>query len=216
MRIDKKLNLVLPIFGEDEATVIAWVHSAPLAAEVVDRYFMTIAQTYSAIFSRGLGVIGGPAIALRLLTQVAKDAKVWDDDPAAGTVGVARGIVEEMRRLTNVLIAEEGGWSQVPLAVAVQRGAISAEDAGAAENAIAFFIVASAMLPRANRRTMLEAGLELLGAQISSLDFTGFNASLRTSTAPASPGEASQPASAPADSPPANAVVDGKPAQVPR
>lgn len=215
MNIDRRLNLVVPIYDEEGKTVVAQAHSMPLSVEVVDRYAVILAQTYAQIFSRGLGIVGGPAIALRLLKDIATNDGLWDDPPGRPGAGVASGLVAEMRRLTNVVARQkDGSWAPVPLAVAAQTGAITAEDAAEVENAVAFFTVASAMLPRAQRKDLLEAALGILGAQVTSSTFTDLCASLRTSTATASSGEKS-PAPAHAGPRHATATRDGKPASVP-
>lgn len=242
MRVDKRLHLVVPIYEDEEGgRIVAQVHSTPIAEEIVDRYFMVLGQTYSAIFSQGLGLASGPSHAMRVLRHIATERGVWNDDPKSGMVGVEKGLVEEMRRLTMVAVSVRDGdqpcgcqeadrasckrcggsgrvprfrWDQVPLQVAVDQGVLSRDDLTEVENAIAFFIVASATLPRAQRPAMLKAASDLWGAQVSSSSFTEWFSSLRTSTATASSGAKSPaPASgAPAN---ANATVDGKPASVP-
>ena len=216
MRIDKRLNLVVPIYDDEEGgDIIAWVHSTPLGEETVDRYFMVIAQTYAAIFSQGLGLAGGPAVAMRLLRHIATERGVWHDDPKSGTIGVQNGVVEEIRRLTMVAaLGKDGKWEQIPLSVAVDRGIVSADDKTEVENAIVFFIVASAVLPRAQRPTMIKAAADLWGAQTSSSTIMEWTASLKTSTGTVTTGEKS-PAVAKEKPERANAVVAGKPSSVP-
>lgn len=216
MRIDKRLHLIMPIYEDDKGeSIVAWVHSTPLSEEVVDRYFMVLGQTYNGIFSQGLGIASGPSVALRLLRHIATERNVWHDDPKTGTVGVERGLVEEMRRLTMVdALGKDGKWQQLPLQVALDQGVISPEDRTEVENAIAFFIVASAILPRALRPVMLTPAAELLGAQTSYLSFTEWSSSLRTSIGTGSSGERS-PAPASGESEPANATVGGKRRSVP-
>jgi hypothetical protein len=217
MRIDKKLHLIVPIYqGEEgDSPVVAHVHSMPLGEAVVDRYFMVLGQTYSAIFSQGLGLAGGPPHAMRVLRHIATERGVWHDDPKTGAIGVEHGLVEEMRRLTMVAaLNKEGRWVDLPLQIAVDQGILSSEDKAEVENAIAFFIAASATLNRAQRPAMVKAAAELWGAQISSSTFTEFLTSLRTSTATGSSGEKS-PAPASEKPAPANAMVAGKPASIP-
>lgn len=215
MRIDKRLNLVVPIYAEEEGgDIVAWVHSTPLGEETVDRYFMVIAQTYAAIFSQGLGLAGGPAVAMRLLRHIATERGVWHDDPKTNSIGVENGVVEEIRRLTMVAAIKDGKWEQIPLAVAVDRGIVSAEDKTEVENAIVFFIVASAVLPRAQRPAMIKAAADLWGAQTSSFTITEWAASLKTSTGTATTG-AKYPAGAKEKPERANATVAGKPLSVP-
>src|SRR5581483_1201358 len=178
---------------------------------------MTLAQTYSAIFSRGLGIAGGPAIAMRLLRQIAMENNAWADGPD-GSPGVERGLVEEVRRLTNVAALVDGSWQQVPLKVAAQRGVIDDEDVSEVENAIVFFICISAVLNRSMRRPMLEAAAELWGAQITSSSCSELMSSLLRSRGTGNSGETS-PAPGPAapsrGGGSANATLDGKPSSVP-
>jgi len=236
VKIDKRLNFVVPIYGDEQPLlddkrqpvvkdgrpvmhepVVAHVHSTPLSVELVDRYFMTLAQTYSAIFSRGLGIAGGPAIAMRLLRQIAMENNAWADGPD-GSPGVERGLVEEVRRLTNVAALVDGSWQQVPLKVAAQRGVIDDEDVSEVENAIVFFICISAVLNRSMRRPMLEAAAELWGAQITSSSCSELMSSLLRSRGTGNSGETS-PAPGPAapsrGGGSANATLDGKPSSVP-
>lgn len=246
MRIDKRLCLVIPVYADKEegGDIAAYVHSTPLAEEVVDIYFDVLGKTCTAIFAQGYGMVSGQGHALRILRRIATEAGVWEDDPKAGRIGAARGLVEEIRRLTMVAAMVKEGhsacpacagkpeldkacescagtgeverhrWEQLPLVVATQRGVLSREDQREVENAIVFFIAAYATLPRAQRRALLEAAAELWGAQITSLVFTAWIASLKTSIPSAPTGESAPvPASGAPES--ANATVDGKPRSVP-
>ena len=215
MRIDKRLHLVIPIYEDDEGTkIVGWVHSTPLAENIVDRYFMILGQTYSAIFSQGLGMAAGPGHALRVLRHIATTQNIWGDNPTTKEIGVERGLVEEMRRLTMVAAEANGKWTQLPLGVALDQKVISAEDKAEVENAIVFFTVAYATLNRAQRLEMVMAAADLWGARITSSDFTEWMSSLKTSTGTASSGEKS-PAIAPAAAAGVNATLDGKPSLIP-
>ena len=219
MRVDKKLNLVIPVFGDEteggSAPIVAYVHATPLPAEIIEQQFLVLAQTFSAIFSRGLGVVAGPGTAMRMLRKVAQETNAWD-----GPNG-ARQIVDEVRRATTVAVpAASGGWEGVPLQVAVDRHFLTDEDQAEVENAIVFFICVSATLARAQRGPILAAAADLWGAHVSSSSFTEFLSSLRTPTAPATTG-AKADAAAPPPQPPAppartiSASVGGNPAQLP-
>lgn len=215
MRIDRRLYLVVPVYEGDEGTnVVAHVHSAPLAEDVVDEHFMILGKTYAAIFSGGFGMAAGPAYAMRILRHVAEEAGVWEDDRESGRTGVRQGLVEEMRRLTNVAVKRGDDWEPMPLAIAVDAGVIDEEDLREVENAIAFFIVASASLGRSQRPAMLNAAAELWGARISSSNFTEFLNSLKTSTGTGSSGKR-PPADAKGAAAPATATGGGKRRSVP-
>lgn len=204
--IDRRLRLVYPIYDETLKNMTAQVHSTPLSLDVVERHSIILSQTYNAIVTRGLGIVGGSTATLALIKEIATAEGRWDE--------VRIGLIEEIRRLTNVAVKQaDGTWHQLPLAVAVQQGAIDPEDLVEVENVIAFFIVVSAKAPRSIRRDML-VPLEISGAQISLLNTTEFFASLRTSTATDSSGEKSH-ATAHAGPGRATATRDGKPSSVP-
>lgn len=207
-RIDKKLNLVVPIYGEPvqrvdtsgnpvldpetkrqiiDEPVIAYAHSTPITRDLFERYFMVVAQSWALMMGGGrdvpgLGITAGPSCASLVLRHVAQRNNAWEDDPATGTPGVRMGLVEELKRLTTVIVLADDGWKPVPLAIAAAQGFINEEDAMEVENAVVFFIVASAMLNRAARGPMVEAAASLWGASTSSLTSMELTTSLRTST----------------------------------
>lgn len=215
MRIDKRLNIVIPIYEDnsDDSPVVAYVHSTPLAEAIVDRYFMVLGQTYNAIFSQGLGFAAGPGHAMRVLRHIATERGAWHD--RNGETGVERGLVEEMRRLTNVAaLDKDGRWNALPLQVALDQGIISPEDKSEVENAIAFFIASCATLNRAQREGVMKAAGEIWGAQITYSNFTEWLNSLKTSIATVNSG-AKSPVIATENPAPANATVGGRPRSVP-
>lgn len=215
MRLDKRLNIVIPVYDDDGKTLIAHVHSTPLPAEMVDANFLILAQTFSAVFNQGLGKAAGPGVAMRLLRQIADNTETWTNKD--GTPGPAQILVDEIRRLTTVIAhaPDKKSWQQIPLQVAVDRGILNSDDKSEVENAIAFFIAVSATLPRAQRREMLEDVAGLWGARITPLNCTEWIASLKMSIGTANTGE-KPPAPAPGPSDVANATLDGKPVSVPR
>lgn len=197
MRIDKRLNLVVPIYDDaDSQKLIAYVHSTPLSEEAVERHFMLLAQVFAQVFQQGLGFAAGPAIAMRLLRRVAENTQVWINEDK--TPGEAQLLVEEIRRLTTIIVPNGAGWQQVPLQIAVDMKHISAEDRQEVENAIVFFIVVSAMHRRADLPEILDGAVKLWGARTSSSNCTDFAASLRTSTEDESSGATAAVSSVPA------------------
>jgi hypothetical protein len=215
VRIDKQLNLIVPIYGDDGETVVANVHSTPLSREAVEQHFMLLAQTFSAVMHRGLGNAVGPAVAMRVLKDMAVKTGVWENDDK--TPGEGQMLVAEIRRVTTVLVPSpdgKGPWQQVPLQVAVDRKILTEDDQAEVENAVAFFTAASSVLRRNERRGMLQEAAAFWGAQISSSSSTELATSLATSTGTVSSGE-KPPAPAKEPSGSANATVEGKPASVP-
>jgi hypothetical protein len=234
MRINKMLHLVVPIFSEEprkilddkgkpkmekgqpviEYPIIAYTHSTPLPKETVEKYCVQLGQVFNTVMTGGLGFAAGPAMAMRIMKNSAKAANIWD-----GEDGVERGIIQEMRRLTSVVIPKkEGGWQSVPLQVAVDQKHLSEDDQEEAENQILFFMCGYASLQRHVRKDILESAAGICDGHLSSLNSTDFAASLKTLTLPASSGEKSPAPVKPPDNKPnasANAMVDGKPSSIP-
>ena len=173
MRIDKKLNLVIPVERDDGTT--AYVHAIPVSAEVFDKFFLEISRTFAGIIATGLGEIAGPRVAAKVLRKTSQDLGTWRE--------VESGLVADMRRTSSVLVPKgTGGWDFITLQEALDRDLFSAEDVSEVENAITFFTVYSAIQRRRDLAETLDGLAGLWGAQITSLSATEYAASLRTST----------------------------------
>ena len=174
MRLDKALNLVIPIDNDDGRI---YVHSTPVSREVFEKYFLAISKTFAAIYSEGLNVLAGPRVAALMLRQVSKD------------LDIDTGLIDEIRRLSNVIVAGK----PVPLEVALNQGVLSAEDYHEAEGMIVFFICVSAMHKRSLVASILAemCGLWASGTTLSNC--TEYANSLPTSIETASSGETVTP-----------------------
>lgn len=190
MKIDKKLNLVVPI-ERDDSTLI-YIHSTPIAREVFERYFLTISQVLSAIHNEGLGEVSGPRVASLLLRRAAERSGSWD-----GTEGVKHGLVDEIYRLSNVLCPTPKGWDMIPLQDAISQDFIDAEDASVAENILVFFTVVSSMYPRRDRKKGMDWVCRLWNVQTELLTCTEFAASLPISKETVNTGAKVKPSSIP-------------------
>ncbi len=174
MKIDQRLNIVIPV-EVDKSTY--YVHSCPVSREVFEEFFEVISRTFARIFTSGLGVIAGPRVAGLTLRNIAKEMGVWD-----GPAGVEQGLINEVRRLTHVLVPNPTGqgWTTLLLQEALDGNLISADDASEVENALAFFIVNSAMLRKSDLAGVLAGAAKLWDAQTTLLTSTAFASSLPT------------------------------------
>jgi hypothetical protein len=189
LRIDKKLNLVIPIYGEDGDAPTAWVHSTPIRRETFERYHMVIAKTFASIYTEGLDFRVGPRVAMLRLREISEGMGKWE-----GPTGVEAGLVAEMRRLTNLIMP---GHATLPWQVAIDKGMIDPDDKSEVENAIAFFTVVSHMHRHHELKAILEGVAVIWSAQVTSLDCTGYSNSLKTSIEPENTGEMAIPSSIP-------------------
>ena len=189
MKINQKLNVVIEM--EDEGGT-SYVHAEPISAQTFERYYKVIAKTFAAIHGGGLGSVAGPRVASLLLKDIATDLGLWEDGEDGSGVkiaGVQSGLMNEIRRLANVIALKDGKWQTIPLQEAVDKKLMNPEDLKEVENAIVFFTVYSSMMRRPIRRAMMMGAAEVFGAQITSLNSTEFAASLPTSTGTANTGE---------------------------
>lgn len=183
MRINEKLNLVIPI---DAAAGTIYVHSQPVSREVFEQNFMLVSKTFAAIYNDGLGSVAGPRVAAMLMRSVARDMNGFDRDgkpnPDGPGTEACNAFLAEVRRLSNVLAPSNGGYETIPFQEAVDKKVLAPDDAAEVENAVAFFTVGSAMHRRAEMPAFLDGLTSLWGAQTSPLNCTEYGASLRTST----------------------------------
>ena len=174
MRVDKKLNLVVPC--EQERGEIIYFHSIPILKETFQRYSLVIAATFNKLLVNGLQSMGA-RIAAFTLQEVAEEMGKWE-----GTQGVKEGLLNEIDRLTNVLVMGANGWESVPVQTAIARGGIDEDDYEEAKQKIVFFILISAMARRdvaASFMVILENDWEML---TTPLNATAYGNSLLTST----------------------------------
>lgn len=182
MKIDKRLHLIIPVYGEDGKVPRMYAHSTPVGYDIWEKYWEPLSVTFTRVMGGGHGIMGGPRIADKMLRKTATELGVWD-----GPEGVQSGLVAEIHRLTNVLAPGKNGWETIPFDEA-KKGRLEAEDAAEIEGCLVFFTLIVLVNRRTVRRQMLEAAMELWGARIESLNCTEFTTSLATSTEDANSG----------------------------
>lgn len=178
MRIDKRLNIVMPVESSDGKTV--HVHAEPISLAVFEANALLIGKTFAAIFQEGLGSIAGPRVAAALMRRLAD---------ATGMRPECDALLNEIRRLANVVAPAEQGWSVFPLQEAVDQKYFDERALSEAENALVYFTVASSMHRKSDLAEILDGAAQLWGAQTTALNSTAFKDSLPISTATASSGE---------------------------
>jgi len=184
-KIDKRLNIVIPIER-------GHVHSMPISRAIFDKYFLTISKTFATIYAEGLGFMAGPRVAALLLKKVAQDCGEWD-----GEEGVANGLMNEIVRLSNVVIQDDGIWKTIPLHNAIDKDVLNEEERSEVINALVFFTCASSMHKRTDLSAVLSGMGSIWGGQTTLSDSTEFAASLPISTPEDSTGQKATASSIP-------------------
>ena len=166
MKINKAMNIVVPV---DIDGVECFVHSTPISFEVFEKYFLVISKTFSEIYSQGLSHVAAPRVASLLLKKCARDLGELEN--------VEKGLINEIRRLTNIVMSSDKGWETIPYYDALQKNLLNAQDAGEIDGIITYFIVASAMHKKDNLTGVL-ALLSMWGASIEYLNASEYCLSL--------------------------------------
>lgn len=175
MRVDRKLNLVMPLDRENHKI---YVHSTPVMREVFETYYRPMSVAHSQLFKLGIDWVTGPRVAHLMLRDAAKTLGQWEGD-----AGVERGLFPEIRRLTWVIApAAAGGWATVPFDAALAQDMLSEGEASEAMGAICFFILVSALTTTRMVPTFLSQMGGLYRTQTTLLNSTEFANSLPTST----------------------------------
>jgi hypothetical protein len=183
------MNLVIPI---DDGGTTLYVHSMPISREVFERYFLPISRAFNMIYTQGLGTAAGPRVAALTLKQVSIELGLWDGD-----AGVQNGLMNEIKRLANVVSLTPNGWQSVPYEQAIKENMLSDDIASEVENIIVFFTVASWMHLKAELPTILKVVCGLWNARVESSNSTEFASSLPTSTKDESSGATAAVSSVP-------------------
>ena len=187
MRIDKALNLVIPVERDDG--VVLFAHATPIAEETFIAYHRALCMTYSQLDADGLIRSGGIRNADLVLKDVCERLGIWKDDPQTKSIGAERGLLGEIRRLTNVFAPTGNKWEPVPLDECVNRDILSPREVREVTAAALFFCCASFNFPKQNLKEFLQLCSGRIGAQVTSLSCTTLGTSLPTLTAGENSGE---------------------------
>jgi hypothetical protein len=177
--INKKLNLVIPI-DTDKGRI--WIHSTPISKEVFESNYLLLTKTLADLYSNGIGPSFAPRIALLSLKDTAKEMDESND--------ISNNLIQEIYRITNVLMPDPSGrWQTIPFVEVISKKIIDEQQLSEVENAIIYFIVASAVHLRSELQ-MAYLGLKNnWQAQTTLLNVTEYGNSLATSTVAVNTGE---------------------------
>lgn len=176
MKIDKHLNLVIPIKTDNG---LVYIHSTPISRECFEQYFLVISKTFAAIHAEGLGSLAGPRIAYLMLKEIATQMGKWKE--------IEHGLINEITRLSNAIMLTSAGWKTVPMEVA--KTELSDDDFRDFQGYAVFFICVSAMHKKAMVEATMAAMSALWDTLTTSLDCMEFADSFPISTETENTGE---------------------------
>lgn len=167
MKIDRKLNIVIPIETETNGRIL--VHSAPISRDVFEQFYLELGKVFTQCFdsvSQAHLALSAPQLAYPALKKMAMDAGTWEN--------VKRGLINEIVRLTNVLIAGDKGWETLPLDIAIKREILDEDEESEVLSAIVFFTSICRVAPKELRTSFLEMAGSIRNWELTSSDSTEY------------------------------------------
>jgi len=183
LKIDKRLNIVLEVQRDNEPSI--YVHSVPIGKEVYEANYRLITKTAVEMYGDGLA----PGACARVCSMAMRaTAKTMDANGSGDAFRrSAESLLQEVWRLTNVLMPGLRGWETVPFHEVMQNNTLDEEQLMEVQNILAYFTVASWFHRESERKDIYEI-LKNYGVQIVSLNVTEYSSSLPISTRPVTTG----------------------------
>jgi len=188
-KINRRLNLVLECERPGGAKV--FVHAVPISRETFEANFIAIGAAMTSLYKEGLH----PTICTGMAYLALKKLMV---ERPADYGALDQMLLQEIWRLTNVLVPSDRGFETVPFAEAMQPGSPYLDDEEIAEimNYLCYFTCASWVHSQRDLRGVYEV-LTASGARIISSDCTDFRSSLTISKPVVNTGATASPSSIP-------------------
>lgn len=185
MQINSDLHLVLPLRIGEDGKPHAFAYHTPISTQVFEANYRALAATKAALFAKGPRYafeVGAQVAALHLRDEGRRDAeeRLDFDEHGKPRDGGVEALLTDLRRLTMVAVAGHKGWEEVPMPVAMQRGAIDTDDARELEHALVFFTCVYYLTPRGHRAATASVVASAAKGSITSLSPTDWIASLAT------------------------------------
>ena len=167
MKIDRKLNIVIPI--ETESKGLIYVHSTPISRDVFEQFYLELGKVFSQCFdsiNQAHLALTAPQLAYPALKTMTIKAGNWEE--------VKKGLINEIVRLTNVLVTGEKGWESIPLDLAIKREILDEDEESEVLSALTFFTAICRVAPKDLRMSFLEMAGSLRSCELTSLDSTEY------------------------------------------
>jgi len=185
VKIDRNLNLVMQV--QTGRNGLVYIHSASISRSVFEQFYLELGKVFSQCFdsiNQAHLALSAPQLAYPALKSLALKAGNWD-----GNGGVKFGLINEIVRLTNVIMSTEKGWETIPFDVAVKREILDEDEEAETLSSLVFFTAISKVAPKDLKNSFLEMAGALRNWEISSLDCTAFQNGLPIQTKPETTGK---------------------------
>ena len=170
MKIDRNLSLVMQV--QTEKNGLVHIHSTSISRSVFEQFYLELGKVFSQCFdsiNEAHLALSAPQLAYPALKSIAQKAGNWD-----GAGGVKFGLVNEIIRLTNVLVSTEKGWEAMPFDVAVRNEVLNEDEEAEALSSLIFFTAISKVAPKDLKNSFLEMAGALRNWELTYSDSTEY------------------------------------------
>jgi hypothetical protein len=139
---------------QTESNGIVHIHSTSISRSVFEQFYLELGKVFSQCFdsiNQAHLALSAPQLAYPALKSIAQKAGNWD-----GAGGVKFGLVNEIIRLTNVIVSTENGWETMPFDVAVKQDVLNEDEEAEAISSLIFFTAISKVAPKDLKNSFLE------------------------------------------------------------
>jgi hypothetical protein len=174
VKIDRNLNLVMQVQTDGKGVI--YIHSASISRSVFEQFYLELGKVFSQCFdsiNQAHLALSAPQLAYPALKSIAIKEGNWDT-----AAGVKFGLVNEIIRLTNVLVIGENGWESLPFDVAVKRNILDEDEEAEALSSLVFFTAISKVAPKDLKNSFLEMAGALRNWELTSSDSMEFMSGL--------------------------------------
>ena len=178
MKIDRNLSLVMQVQTENNGTV--HIHSTSISRSVFEQFYLELGKVFSQCFdsiNQAHLALSAPQLAYPALKSIATKAGNWD-----GAGGVKFGLINEIIRLTNVIVSTEKGWETMPFDIAVKNEVLNEDEEAEVLSSLVFFTAISKVAPKDLKNSFLEMAGSLRNWELMSLDAMEYQTGLPTLT----------------------------------
>jgi len=177
VKINKHLNLVMQVQSADKGNI--YIHSEPISKDVFEQFYLELGKVFSECFdsvNQAHLALSAPQLAYPALKSIANKSGKWE-----GAGGVKFGLVNEIKRLTNVIFNDENGWQTLPLDIALKQEIIDEDEESEILSNLIFFTAISKVAPKSLKDSFLEMAGAFRNWELSSSDTMTFMSGLQTS-----------------------------------
>ena len=161
---------------QTEGNGLVHIHSTSISRSVFEQFYLELGKVFSQCFdsiNQAHLALSAPQLAYPALKSIAQKAGNWD-----GAGGVKFGLINEIIRLTNVLVSTENGWETIPFDVAVKREILNEDEEAETLSSLVFFTAISKVAPKDLKNSFLEMAGALRSWELTSLDCMEYQSGL--------------------------------------